>query len=263
MRTIFRNVDTQYDFMRPDGKLYVQGAERIEGNLAKLTELAATKGIKVVNTADWHNKDSKELSENPDFIQTFPEHCMESTLGAKFVPATSPQNAYWIDWREYYLNSKEIEEWPRLEVEIDGKKADSEAISEVYIGEESRLSMSRHILCYKGEKEMQKSSGLVACTGAGSMGWYSSASRYILGEDKIFERTKKEARFVLCEPHDKDYKVYKILDGSIQGDEVLEVQALNDSRGVVAIDSHRIIKLKEGSIVKIRLGRPLKVIKAR
>ncbi|MDP3882354.1 MAG: cysteine hydrolase family protein [Nanoarchaeota archaeon] len=110
MRTIFWNVDTQYDFMRPDGKLYVQGAERIEGNLAKLTELAATKGIKVVNTADWHNKDSKELSENPDFIQTFPEHCMENTLGAKFVPATSPQNAYWIDWREYYLNSKEIEE---------------------------------------------------------------------------------------------------------------------------------------------------------
>jgi len=100
MKTIFWNVDTQYDFMRSDGKLYVQGAEQIEGNLAKLTELAKAKGIKVVNTADWHKKDSEELSDNPDFIQTFPEHCMQNTQGASFIPATNPEDPYRIDWTQ-------------------------------------------------------------------------------------------------------------------------------------------------------------------
>ena len=62
MKTIFWNVDTQYDFMRAKGKLYVSEAEKIETNLAQLTSLAKTNGIKVVNTADWHNKHSKEIS---------------------------------------------------------------------------------------------------------------------------------------------------------------------------------------------------------
>lgn len=98
MKTIFWNVDTQYDFMRPDGKLYVQEAEQIEGNLAKLTNLAEEKGVKVINTADWHNEKSEELSDAPDFVRTFPRHCMQNTKGAEFVPATDPENPYRIDW---------------------------------------------------------------------------------------------------------------------------------------------------------------------
>ena len=96
MKTIFWNVDTQYDFMRPDGRLYVKGAEQIEGNLVRLTELARRKGIKVVNTADWHRKDSLELSNNPDFANTFPPHCLQNTRGAEFIPATNPQDSYKI-----------------------------------------------------------------------------------------------------------------------------------------------------------------------
>ncbi len=100
MTTIFWNVDTQYDFMRSDGKLYVKGAEGIEKNLDKLTKLADYNNIKVVNTADWHIKTSKELSVTPDFIRTFPEHCMQYTRGAEFVPATNPGNPYKIDWKQ-------------------------------------------------------------------------------------------------------------------------------------------------------------------
>lgn len=99
MRTIFWNVDTQYDFMRPDGKLYVKDAETIENNLAKLTMLAEKKGIVVVNTADRHYKDSKELSDKPDFMATFPEHCMADTPGAEYVFATAPKDPYIIDWK--------------------------------------------------------------------------------------------------------------------------------------------------------------------
>ena len=108
--TILWNVDTQYDFMRDDashkGKLPVQGAREIEPNLERLTELARKNGIKVINPADWHTPESKEFSATPDYITTFPPHCMEGTKGAQYVPATAPKNPYCIDWRERTLDKK-------------------------------------------------------------------------------------------------------------------------------------------------------------
>ena len=102
MKTIFWNVDTQYDFMRNDesfqGTLAIPGAREIEGNLEKLTKLARKRSISVVNTADWHNEYSKELSDTPDFKTTFPRHCIQGTMGAEYVPATKPLNPYVVDW---------------------------------------------------------------------------------------------------------------------------------------------------------------------
>jgi len=112
MKTIFWNVDTQYDFMRDDesykGKLAIPGAREIEGNLARLTKLAEEKGIVVVNTADWHDRDSEELSANPNFMQTFPEHCMRNTRGAEFVPATNPKDPYAINWKQEQFNREKV-----------------------------------------------------------------------------------------------------------------------------------------------------------
>ena len=112
MRTIFWNVDTQYDFMRDDesfkGALAIPGARAIEGNLAKLTRLAEAKGIQVVNTADWHRKDSPELSNNPDFVNKFPSHCLQNTKGAEYIPATNPENPYRVEWEKRNLDLEEI-----------------------------------------------------------------------------------------------------------------------------------------------------------
>jgi nicotinamidase/pyrazinamidase len=100
MRTIAWNVDTQYDFMRPDGKLYVQGAETIEPKLYTLTAIFALSRTPVVNTADWHNEASTELSTTPDYITTFPPHCMQDTGGAEYVRATRPHNPLELYWAE-------------------------------------------------------------------------------------------------------------------------------------------------------------------
>jgi nicotinamidase/pyrazinamidase len=111
LNTVAWNVDTQYDFMRPDGKLYVAGAEAIEPNLEKLTEYFKKKDIFRVNTADWHHKDSKELSANPDFVNTFPEHCMADTPGAEYVPASYPteeEEPYIIDWKAEELDKAQV-----------------------------------------------------------------------------------------------------------------------------------------------------------
>jgi len=110
--TIFWNIDTQYDFMRDDashkGKLPVPGARGIEENLERLTQYARVNGIKVVNTADWHTFASKEFSQTPDYVATFPPHCIMHTPGAKFIPATTPVNAYDVDWRAKDIDEREI-----------------------------------------------------------------------------------------------------------------------------------------------------------
>ncbi|MCY1722517.1 cysteine hydrolase [Prolixibacteraceae bacterium Z1-6] len=105
---IFWNVDTQIDFVEPEGKLYVSGAELLKPVWGKITELAAKQNIGVVNTADYHYKNSAELSAAPDFVSTFPEHCMATTSGAEYVRETLPSDAVVFDWDKEYLNVKEL-----------------------------------------------------------------------------------------------------------------------------------------------------------
>lgn len=91
---IFFNVDTQKDFMNPNGALYIKDAELIKPQLKILTEYAATHNIKVVNTADYHTDKSVEISETPDYITTFPEHCMVATEGNEFIDETYPPKEF-------------------------------------------------------------------------------------------------------------------------------------------------------------------------
>jgi len=109
MKTIFWNVDTQYDFMRPDGKLPVKDANLIEPNLKKLTEFAEKNNYQVVNTADWHNSKSEEISDNPNYRTTFPQHCMIRTEGAEFIQATKPKDPYMIDWQDDKIDPYELQ----------------------------------------------------------------------------------------------------------------------------------------------------------
>ncbi|MBS9768598.1 MAG: cysteine hydrolase [Flavobacteriaceae bacterium] len=103
---LFWNVDTQVDFMKSDGKLYVQNAEEIEPTLTKLTAFAKENHIKVVNTCDYHNEKSPELSDNPDFVTTFPPHCMQHTEGQKFVKSTQPKNPIIFEWNKKYTTAE-------------------------------------------------------------------------------------------------------------------------------------------------------------
>lgn len=85
---IFWDVDTQHDFMHPDGKLYVPDAESIKPNLARLTEYAHDRDVHIVASSDDHVPGHRELSDTPDFRETFPEHCMRGTPGAALIPET-------------------------------------------------------------------------------------------------------------------------------------------------------------------------------
>lgn len=89
--TLFWDVDTQVDFMLPHGELYVHGAEVLIPNLAGLTAGARERGVQIVHSADEHELSDKEIDvQGPDFVDTFPPHCLAGTPGAERIPETAP-----------------------------------------------------------------------------------------------------------------------------------------------------------------------------
>ena len=78
---VFVDIDTQRDFLEESGALYVPGSREIVANLARLTRLAAERGIRVVATACRHTLADAELSE-------FPPHCLAGTEGQRRAEAT-------------------------------------------------------------------------------------------------------------------------------------------------------------------------------
>src|SRR3989442_12776119 len=87
-RVIFWDVDTQVDFMRADGKLYVPDAEQIIPHLKKLTDYAHGHGLRIVASGDDHVRDHPEISHTPDWRPTLPPHRPRGTPGQKKIPAT-------------------------------------------------------------------------------------------------------------------------------------------------------------------------------
>jgi len=77
--TIFWEVDTQADFMLPNGRLYVPGAEKLLPNIRRLTNAAREGKVFLVSHGCYH------VPDDPEFA-AFPPHCLQSTPGADFVP---------------------------------------------------------------------------------------------------------------------------------------------------------------------------------
>ena len=88
-RVIFWDVDTQYDFMRAEGKLYVPEAETLIPRLKRLTDYAHGHNIRIVASADDHVAGHPEISDTPDWKNTFPPHCMRGTPGQQKIPETA------------------------------------------------------------------------------------------------------------------------------------------------------------------------------
>jgi nicotinamidase/pyrazinamidase len=94
---VFWDVDTQVDFMEPGAALYIPGAETIVDNLRALTEFARANAIRMIGSVDYHDPSDAELSNAPDFLETFPPHCLRGTRGQRKVEETAPRDPLWID----------------------------------------------------------------------------------------------------------------------------------------------------------------------
>ncbi len=82
------DVDTQFDFMLPTGKLYVPGAEETAPAMRRLVEAARAADIVHVASADDHELTDPEISDEADFRNTYPPHCLRGTRGAQKIPET-------------------------------------------------------------------------------------------------------------------------------------------------------------------------------
>lgn len=106
--TIFFAVDCQKDFLSPTGVLYVRDSMYIRDKLQLLTQIAEEENIKVINTADFHTDQSKEISEKPDFVNTFPRHCMIYDDGSDFIeeinPKTFDDNYYIVNYTDSVID---------------------------------------------------------------------------------------------------------------------------------------------------------------
>jgi nicotinamidase/pyrazinamidase len=85
-RLVFLDIDTQVDFMLPDGALYVAGAVDIIPKLRLLVEFARKQGIPVLSSADAH------APHDPGFAQ-WPPHCVIGTPGQRRIPETQLPSA--------------------------------------------------------------------------------------------------------------------------------------------------------------------------
>ena len=82
-KTIFVDIDTQHDFMDPQGALYVPQADRIVPDLRRLFAAAIESRVPVVSTADYHSQDDPEVT-----TYGFPAHCVAGTPGQQRLPDT-------------------------------------------------------------------------------------------------------------------------------------------------------------------------------
>jgi len=116
---ILWDVDTQVDFMLPDGKLYVPGAEETAPAMGRLVEAARSVGIVHVASADDHELTDDEISDQPDYSATYPPHCLRGTRGARKVAETEQVDPVpitleqlpdrYLDGREFLLLKKSFD----------------------------------------------------------------------------------------------------------------------------------------------------------
>jgi nicotinamidase/pyrazinamidase len=109
--TVLWDVDTQLDFMLPEGKLYVRGAEETVPAMKRLVDAARAAGIVHVASADDHELTDLEIAAEPDFLTTYPPHCLRGTRGARKIPETEQDDPVPITLEllpERYLEGREF-----------------------------------------------------------------------------------------------------------------------------------------------------------
>lgn len=79
-------VDVQNDFCE-GGSLAVSGGSAVAAGVTRLLASAARDGFgHVVATRDWHTDPGAHFAQEPDFVSSWPAHCVAGTKGAEFHP---------------------------------------------------------------------------------------------------------------------------------------------------------------------------------
>ncbi|MGQ4537611.1 isochorismatase family protein [Dermabacteraceae bacterium P7074] len=81
-------VDVQNDFVE-DGSLAVTGGRQLAARLAEAVSANRTSASPrfdaIVTTQDWHIDPGNHFSKSPDYVDSWPPHCVAGTPGAEIV----------------------------------------------------------------------------------------------------------------------------------------------------------------------------------
>lgn len=82
-------VDVQNDFCE-GGSLAVSGGAEVAGRILDHLADRGDRYDAVVATRDWHVDPGPHFSDDPDYVDSWPRHCVAGTDGARFHPALDP-----------------------------------------------------------------------------------------------------------------------------------------------------------------------------
>jgi len=86
-------VDVQNDFCE-GGSLAVAGGAAVATAIAELVAARHESYAVLVATQDWHIDPGSHFSEAPDYIDSWPVHCVAETAGAALHPNLAPATAH-------------------------------------------------------------------------------------------------------------------------------------------------------------------------
>jgi nicotinamidase/pyrazinamidase len=82
-------VDIQNDFCE-GGSLPVEGGSKVAGRVADYVAAYRGSYAAIVATADWHQDPGSHFGSPPDYVDSWPVHCVAGTDGALFHPLVAP-----------------------------------------------------------------------------------------------------------------------------------------------------------------------------
>jgi nicotinamidase/pyrazinamidase len=97
-KTIFYDINTQRDFILPDGKFHIAGAEKIVPVWKAITEFARDQKVHIVCSVDCHLPGDPQLKS---WGGAYPDHCMADTPGQQKIDETAPLNPLTLESKEY------------------------------------------------------------------------------------------------------------------------------------------------------------------
>ena len=77
-------IDAQVDFI--NGSLAVPGGERNIDKINQATRAYGRAALPIATTQDWHPKHTAHFANEPNYVDTWPVHCVAGSAGAELYP---------------------------------------------------------------------------------------------------------------------------------------------------------------------------------
>ncbi len=142
----------------------------------------------------------------------------------------------------------------RLVAKINGKAIEP-CLNEYYIGRKKPYDVANYILQYKNKKELQKSSGVLVSTPAGSTAWSNGAG------GKILPIESKQFQFVVREPYKGRITKTTMHKHVLKKTDDIIITSQSNDMIIVADALGREHRLENGTYVEISLfSKPISLI---